>query len=137
MKTLKERRMELAYEMQGWIDTEEKILAEFRDDLGEKRPSYVFTWSGRAVAAAASTEAYQIIKHYIEDISRADSSVALLGILEEILVEELARRAEFPERSTSPMSNLVHQEGTVAWAKALRWVRRRLDAEKRSANENE
>lgn len=80
-------------------------------------PSYEMSWSGDAFAQAARHKVWKDLLEGAESVKDRDDAMNL--IIKECQ-RNVTRGAMYPERSTSPASNLMAQEITIAWAKALK-----------------
>lgn len=79
-------------------------------------PSYEMSWSGDAFAQAARHKVWKDLLEGAESVKDRDNAMEI--IIKEVN-KNVIRGAMYPERSTSPASNLMNQELTIAWAKAL------------------
>lgn len=97
------------------VESATKAIAKFAEKL-VKDPSYEMGWSGNAFANAAAHKVWSTVLCDCDAVMGKDNAM-------ELLVKEyqkvVMRGAMYPERSTSPASNLMNQEITMAWAKVL------------------
>lgn len=87
--------------------SDEATIAKLAADLATN-PAHALKWSADAFAAAARIE---VAAQAAAVIEAKGLDVALT-----IARENVMRGARFPERSTSPTSNLVSECRTAAWA---------------------
>lgn len=88
------------------------FFVKFAADI-VKSPSYTLSWSGDAFKYAARHQVWSSIEK-----ACVCDEVTLEHVTEEAR-RNVLRGAMYPEHSTSPASNLMAQEVTAAWAKAL------------------
>lgn len=104
-----------------WDDkAAKKDLVEFSEKLA-KSPAYALSWSASAFQAAAKVEAAAYITQSIESLteSLADeygppSFLKVLEVIREGLLAAVVRGGRYPERSTSPQSNVMAQDIVAA-----------------------
>lgn len=90
-------------------------LKDFADKLA-KDPSYAMSWSGDAFTHAAEHKVWSTVRSYCDDVEDPDNRMDLII---KLVQNNALRGARHPERSTSPASNLMNQEMTIAWASVL------------------
>lgn len=102
----------LTRHLQGMVDSADRELAKFAANVAGD-PAHAFRWGDDAMKAAATR------KIALEVIAAMAHPHSDLHTLEQGLVETLTNRAKYPERSTSPCSNLMHQNETSAIAQVI------------------
>jgi len=106
------------HDIEADISLAENRMTEFSKALVEN-PAYAFTWSSDAFVATGRWQVAQIVLSSFlnrEDRDPLESLDAAIRFAR----KELVRRAESPEHSTSPQSNLVFEAVTSAWANFVR-----------------
>jgi hypothetical protein len=93
-------------------------IAHFREQLAEN-PAHAFEWSLESIEAAARIRVYTYVMKLLEEYAASETT---LEKLHDWAAEEVRRRSHNPKRSTSPVSNLIDQEVTAAWAGFLETV---------------
>ena len=89
-------------------------LAKFAEDFREN-PAYAFDWGDAAVEAAARKKVYS---HARRMLSRSDEPVSPQDLLAAYR-RDMLTAAQYPTRSTSPMSNALKQAELAAIAEAV------------------
>lgn len=102
--------------METQLRTSKKILYNWNESFSEN-PTHAMSWSMNTFKAAAQHDVAKRILHSIKEF-RGDnvSDEKILSDIKTITNENVIRGAMYPERSSSPASNLMSQEEVSAWA---------------------
>lgn len=114
MKTMQN----LTWNVQGVIESAEATLKSFTEKLA-KDPSYELSWGGDAFRAAARLKVFKSVQTYLNDQDKLAADEVKIENVRKEAYNNVIRGAKHPARSTSPCSNLMEQEVTVAWSDVL------------------
>lgn len=105
MKELVNRFNEIAKSNQTVLD---KFTVDFA-----KNPAYALGWSNDVFRAAARVKIAQ-------DLAKAFENEGVTVVkIRALLSDRIVQRAKYPPQSTSPVSNLMEEYETAAYAEAL------------------
>lgn len=103
---------ELVEHLRRQASNASRITAQFRLDF-DRDAAESLTWSDNVFEAAAELRVFErVIKH----LTKPESKVTFDSI-RGFALEEAVHGARYPKHSTSPVSNLVAEYETRAWAK--------------------
>lgn len=118
MKTLEHLSEAALYE----VSSAESRIKSFADKM-LKDPAYELAWGGDAFSAAARIKVWSSVHAYIHENPLIADEIRVENVKKEAM-NNVIRGARYPERSTSPTSNLMAQEVTVAWSSILELLSR-------------
>jgi hypothetical protein len=106
-------------ELENKNEQADKALEEFKKEL-DKDASYAFSWGGNAMMYAANKKINgQVLAHIIKMKEQGQDDATILRNLQGAIAAETLRAARWPERSTSPISNIMSQEHGMVYAELL------------------
>ena len=102
----------IIYDLEHAIERYDKEIFEFTEAF-KKDAAYALKWSSHSFKLAAVRKVAMIMLEILKDpASNLDRAVQYAH-------DQMVSGARWPEHSTSPSSNLMHQEMTSAWAEMV------------------
>lgn len=106
----------LANRIRHTTDSSLIALDQFKQKLNHD-PLVALSWGDRAFQAAANLEVARWVSSFMES-----EKFSFEGLVAEA-ADRVLRGARYPERSSSPSSNLAKQCEIAAWADLLDWAK--------------
>lgn len=104
--------------LETMLRNEPKKIEKFAEEL-KKDPAYAFDWSLEAMEAAAKLKVAKQVK------ASFDSGTSIEDLFK-YATHETVRGARYVRQSSSPVSNVMHQFTTAAWATIAEFLEQTL-----------